>query len=133
MYPDAPRNMGTSRPNHAPERPARPGAPAFQGRVRHLLPSHPSGYLTTRESARLIGVSAGTIRKWRSTGRLAPQGLDEHGYPLHSAEAVRAAEALVRQNGITASGIDPRALRGLPAPARKPRGAGKAGTAEAAA
>jgi hypothetical protein len=44
-------------------------------------------------------------------GYLAAQGYDERGYPLHSREAVRAAEKRVRDNGIAASGIDPRRLR----------------------
>lgn len=76
-----------------------------------MVPAHPSGMLTTPEAARLIGVKAWLIRKWRQRGFLAPQGLDERGWPLHTAEAVRAAEELVRQHGIDASGIDPRQLR----------------------
>lgn len=39
------------------------------------------------------------------------QGLDEKNRPLHTREAVRAAERRVRANGIEASGIDPRQLR----------------------
>jgi hypothetical protein len=77
-----------------------------------MLPSRPDGYLTTREAARLAGVRPVTIRQWRKRGWLAPQGLDEHGWPLHTPEAVRAAEALVRANGIAASRTDPRQLRG---------------------
>ena len=110
-----------------------PGRLFSRGRVTPLLPAHPSGLLNTRESATLAGVSPGAIRKWRSLRYLAPQGLDERGYPLHSAEAVRAAAKRVEEQGKAASGVDPRLLRGVPAPARKPRGAGKAGTAEAAA
>lgn len=68
--------------------------------------------LTTAESGRLVGVSAATIRSWRSRGWLEPQGLDEQGRPLHTREAVRAAERLVRENGKRTSGIDPRQLRG---------------------
>lgn len=79
-----------------------------------LLPSRPDGYLTTPEAARLAGVDASTIRKWRERGWLAPQGLSERGWPLHTAEAVRAAEQLVRQHGIEASGVDPRLLRKPP-------------------
>lgn len=79
-----------------------------------LLPSRPDGYLTTGEAARLAGVKPGTIRQWRRRGYLAPQGLDEHGWPLHTPEAVRAAEALVRANGIAASKTDPRRLRKRP-------------------
>jgi hypothetical protein len=107
-----------------------PGLRVTRGQVIHLLPSHPSGLLSTRESARLIGANPGTIRKWRSLGYLAPQGLDEHGYPLHSAEAVRTAEKRVQERGIAASGVDPRRLRGVPAPPRKPR---SPATSEAAA
>ena len=66
-----------------------------RGQVISLLPSHPSGLLNTAEAAALVRVKPGTIRKWRSVGYLAPQGLDEHGYPLHSAEAVRAADIVV--------------------------------------
>ncbi len=77
-----------------------------------VIASRPDGYLTTREAARLAGVEPVTIRQWRNRGWLARQGLDERGYPLHTAEAVRAAEQLVRQHGIQASGIDPRQLRG---------------------
>lgn len=68
--------------------------------------------LTTPDAARLVGVSAATIRQWRKRGWLLPQGLDERGYPLHTKDAVRAAERLVRENGKRASGIDPRQLRG---------------------
>lgn len=80
-----------------------------------MIPAHPSGMLTTREAATLVRVSPVTIRAWRRLGYLDKQGLDERGYPLHTAEAVRAAEQLVRQHGIEASGIDPRLLR-RPAP-----------------
>jgi hypothetical protein len=80
-----------------------------------MHPARGDGYLTTAESARLAGVRPVTIRQWRNRGYLAAQGLDERGYPLHTAEAVRAAELLVHNNGIAASGIDPRQLRGRPA------------------
>jgi DNA-binding transcriptional MerR regulator len=76
-----------------------------------MLPSRPDGYLTTAEAARLAGVKPGTIRQWRKRGYLAAQGLDEHGWPLHTPEAVRAAEQLVRANGLAASKTDPRRLR----------------------
>lgn len=77
-----------------------------------MITSRPDGLLTTAEAARLAGRKPVTIRQWRNRGWLATQGLDERGYPLHTAEAVRAAEQLVRQHGIAASGIDPRQLRG---------------------
>lgn len=80
-----------------------------------MVPAHPSGMLSTPELARALGVSPATIRSWRNRGRLARQGLDEHGNPLHTLEAGRAAEQLVRRNGIEASGIDPRQLRGYAA------------------
>jgi DNA-binding transcriptional MerR regulator len=70
------------------------------------------GLLTTADAARLVGVKPVTIRQWRKRGWLLPQGLDERGYPLHTREAVRAAEKLVRGNGLEKSGIDPRQLRG---------------------
>lgn len=76
-----------------------------------MLPARGDGFLTTAEAAQMIGVAEVTIRQWRKRGRLPTQGRDERGYPLHSAEAVRAAEGLVRRNGIDASGIDPRQLR----------------------
>ncbi len=79
-----------------------------------MLPTRGDGLYTTPQLARLLGVSPATIRSWRNRGWLAVQGLDERGYPLHTAEAGRAAEQRVRQNGLAASGIDPRRLR-LPA------------------
>jgi hypothetical protein len=79
-----------------------------------MRPARGDGYLTTPESAQFIGVKPGTIRQWRKRGWLVPQGLDERGYPVHSREALRAAELLVHKHGITASGIDPRQLRQQP-------------------
>lgn len=77
-----------------------------------VQPAHWSGLYNTAESALLLGVKATTIRQWRFKRLLLPQGLDEKNRPLHTAEALREAEALVRQNGIEASGIDPRQTRG---------------------
>lgn len=77
-----------------------------------MLPTRGDGFLTTVQAARLVGVKPVTIRQWRARGWLAPQGLDERGYPLHSPEALRAAEKRVRENGIEKTGIDPRQLRG---------------------
>lgn len=79
-----------------------------------MLPSRPDGLYGTVESARLLRVDPALIRKWRKRGYLAPQGLDERGWPLHSAEALRAAEQLVRDHGIRLTGIDPRLLRKPP-------------------
>jgi DNA-binding transcriptional MerR regulator len=79
--------------------------------VRALIPSRRDGFLTTAEAAQVIGVRPETIRQWRRRGWLAMQGLDERGYPLHTPEAVRVAERRIRENGIRASGIDPRVLR----------------------
>jgi hypothetical protein len=93
-----------------PAAPVRTGASCVTGAVS-VVPSRPDGYLTTRESAVLIGVSRETISSWRRLGILAPQGLDERGYPLHTAEAVRAAERKVRENGLARGGYDPRRLR----------------------
>lgn len=76
-----------------------------------MRPVRGDGLLPTPEAAQLIGVSPATIRKWRERGWLEPQGLDERGRPLHSRTAVRAAERLVRANGLRTSGIDPRRLR----------------------
>lgn len=67
---------------------------------------------STPQLAKLLGVSPATIRSWRNRGWLKRQGLDERGNPLHTAEAGRACEQLVREHGIEASGVDPRRLRG---------------------
>jgi hypothetical protein len=90
------------------------GASLFPG-VVVMRPARGDGYLSTPEAARLVGVKPVTIRQWRNRGWLVAQGLDERGYPLHSREAVRAAERRVRENGLAASGIDPRRLRKPPA------------------
>ena len=87
-----------------------PGVSRFPGVV--VPHSRADGYLTTPEAARLVAVKPGTIRQWRKRGYLAAQGLDERGWPLHTPEAVRAAERLVRAQGIAASKTDPRLLRG---------------------
>jgi hypothetical protein len=76
-----------------------------------VIAAHPSGLLSTAESALLAGVRAPTIRQWRRLGYLAAQGLDEHGYPMHSAEAVRDAERRVRENAIAKGHFDPRRTR----------------------
>ena len=66
-------------------------------------------FLSTADAAKLVGRDPGTIRKWRSLGYLAAQGLDERGYPVHSPEAVRDAEKRVRESGLrSATGADPR-------------------------
>lgn len=83
----------------------------FVSGVVVMRPSRGDGYLTTSEAARFAGVSVNTIYSWRNRGRLVAQGLDERNRPLHTREAVRAAEKLVRANGIQASGVDPRQLR----------------------
>lgn len=76
-----------------------------------MQPTRGDGLYGTPQLALLLGVSASTIRSWRSRGWLKRQGLDERGRPLHTAEAGRAAERLVREHGIEASGVDPRLLR----------------------
>ena len=83
----------------------------FRGQVT-MVASRPDGFITTREAADLIQVSRETISAWRRLGYLAPQGLDERGYPLHTPEAVRAAEKRVQEHGIARGGYDPRRLRG---------------------
>ena len=88
----------------------RPGL-CLCGAGERMRPSRSDGFLTTAESARLVGVKPVTIRQWRARGWLKRQGLDERGYPLHTPQAVRAAERLVRDHGIEISGIDPRQLR----------------------
>jgi DNA-binding transcriptional MerR regulator len=73
---------------------------------------HGERLYNTVESARLMGVSEGTIRSWRSRGILQPQGVSELGHALHTAAAVRQAEKVVRECGIRRAGVDPRLLRG---------------------
>jgi uncharacterized protein YjcR len=77
-----------------------------------MRPTRDDGMLTTADAARMLGVQPWLIRKWRSRGWLATQGLDERGRPLHTPEALRAAERRVTANGIAASGTSPRQLRG---------------------
>lgn len=83
----------------------------IRGQVSVLRPARPDGFLTTADAAALVGVRPVTIRQWRARGWLEPQGLDERGHPLHTREAVQAAELAVRRRGIEVSGIDPRLLR----------------------
>jgi hypothetical protein len=84
----------------------------FRGQVTDLVSSRGDGFLTTPESAAFLGVKPWLIRKWRSRGWLRPQGLDERGFPLHTAEALRATERLVCEHGLAESGMNPRQLRG---------------------
>jgi hypothetical protein len=95
----------------SPERVSARGVSVFRGGER-MPPSRPDGMYSTPELARLLRKSPATIRSWRRRGWLAPQGLDERGNPLHTAEAGRAAEQLTRRHGLEASGVDPRRLRG---------------------
>ena len=80
-----------------------------------MLSTRGDGMYTTPQLAKLLGVSPATIRSWRNRGWLATQGLDERGYPLHTADAGRAAEKLVCEHGMATSGVNPRRLRGRPA------------------
>lgn len=79
-----------------------------------MRPTRSDGMLTTVQAAEYLGpdVKPWLIRKWRQRGWLATQGLDERGYPLHTPEALRAAERRVTANGIAVSGTSPRRLRG---------------------
>jgi hypothetical protein len=90
--------------------PARPGDFLYSGQVI-MITAHPSGLLSTAESALLAGVKPPTIRQWRRLGHLAVQGLDERGYPMHSPEAVRDAERRVRENALAKGHFDPRRTR----------------------
>ena len=103
-------NDNRTQNNYVPAHPAA-GAFCFPGLGVLMRPCRGDGMLTTAESAALVRVSPATIRSWRKRGWLVPQGLDERGHPLHTREAVRAAERRVQANGIQASGIDPRQLR----------------------
>lgn len=96
-----------------PRRSQSPGLSRTRG-AGDMQPARGDGLLSTPEAARLVRVAPATIRSWRKRGLLEPQGLDERGWPLHTAEAVRAAERRVRENGLRTSGIDPRRLRQRP-------------------
>jgi DNA-binding transcriptional MerR regulator len=76
-----------------------------------MLPVRGDGLLPTAQAGQSVGVAASTIRTWRQRGVLAPRGLDERGRPLYHRDDVTAADLLVRQRGLSASGIDPRRLR----------------------
>lgn len=73
-----------------------------------MLPSRGDGYYTTADAAKLVRRKPTTIRRWRHLGYLRVQGLDERGHPLHTATAVREAEATARENGLRTRKIDPR-------------------------
>ena len=79
-----------------------------------MRPSRGDGMLTTADAARLAGGTPEMIRKWRQRGWLQAQGLDERDRPLHTPEAVREAERIVRENALKTSGVDPRKQRGRP-------------------
>jgi MerR HTH family regulatory protein len=66
---------------------------------------------STAEAAQLVGVKPATIRKWVQRGHLTARGLDEKNRPMYHPDDVIAAEAKVRDNGIAASGVDPRTTR----------------------
>lgn len=88
------------------------GHSCSRGAGELMLPTRGDGMLNTEAAAKLVGVSASTIRQWRRRGHLTIQGLDEYDHPLHTAAAVREAERKVRENGLRTSGIDPRKQRG---------------------
>jgi hypothetical protein len=101
---------------------SRPGDSRVPGRERGgvMLPSRGDGYYNTAEAARLVRRKPCTIRRWRHLGYLRVQGLDERGFPLHTAEAVREAERTARANGLRTRKIDPRqqaAAASFPLPA----------------
>jgi DNA-binding transcriptional MerR regulator len=76
-----------------------------------MLATRWHGLVPTAEAAELVGVKPATIRKWVQRGHLTARGLDEKNRPLYHPDDVIAAEAKVRQNGIAASGVDPRTTR----------------------
>ena len=96
--------------------PQRMGAPCFPGAGGPFdPPSTESGPLSTaggRPPTPLV--KPGTVRRWLVYQRiLEPQGLDERGWPMHSAEAVRISEERGLESGLqSATGVDPRRLRG---------------------
>lgn len=57
-----------------------------------------------------------TIRTWVRRGRLRRAGLDEQHNSLFDPTEVAAAEQIVRENGMRASGVDPRPSMTPPAP-----------------
>lgn len=82
-----------------------------------VAPSRADGYLTTKEAALLVGVSPSTIAAWRNAGLLPSLPTGRGRERVHEAEAVRAAERKVRENGLAKGGYDPRRLRGRTAQA----------------
>lgn len=76
-----------------------------------MAAAHWSGMYGTVAAAGLLGRKPATIRSWRNRGWLAAQGLDERGNPLHTADALRTCERLVRQHAFETSGVDPRQHR----------------------
>jgi transposase-like protein len=78
-----------------------------------VLPTQGDVLLTTAEAARLVGVDASTISKWRKRRNIHPDGLDERHRPLYRSETVIAAELQVRRRGLETSGgrLDPRQVR----------------------
>ena len=100
------------------------GYALVRGRVIALAPAHWSGMLSITEAAAMLGRKPTTIRQWLHKARLKPgggwlkpDGLDEQYRPLFWPQTLRDAEAVVRQNGITGNGSDPRRARVKPAAA----------------
>jgi DNA-binding transcriptional MerR regulator len=85
-----------------------PGHFVFSGRVSMLI-TRGDGLVTTGQAAQIARRKPSTIRSWVSRGHLAARGLSEQGHPLYHPDDVARAEKRVRENGLRASGIDPRA------------------------
>lgn len=88
--------------------PSDPGHRLSREQVVFLTPAHWSGMLSVAEAAAMVRKKPGTIRQWLFRKRIFPDGLDERQRPLFKPETVRAAERLVRENGIRGNGWDPR-------------------------
>jgi helix-turn-helix protein len=73
-----------------------------------MLITRADGLVTTAQAARMVRRSPATIRKWVQRGHLEVAGLDERHNSLFDPVEVTAAERLVRENGLRASGVDPR-------------------------
>ena len=58
--------------------------------VRHLF--------TASEAARALGIPAGSIRAWRSCGRLAVFGFNERGQPMYDRDDLVALRDGTRRN-----------------------------------
>jgi DNA-binding transcriptional MerR regulator len=58
-------------------------------------------YLTVSQAARVIGVSANTLRDWHKAGRLVPSGMTPQGWRLYRrAEIEKTTTNLQKENRV---------------------------------